>query len=118
MVRSRANGAKASNKGKRTSEPARCVVMVDDSILETDNRGASPRRASGGVQFKVIERAKLHKNVLYGDEAWAEEHVERAARVMRDRYRPGCGPERPGSMSVATARAILCAYAAATSDAE
>ena len=58
---------------------------------ETDNRGASPRRASGGVQFKVIERAKLHKNVLYGDEAWAEEHVERAARVMRDRYRPGCG---------------------------
>ena len=115
MVRSRTNGAKAINKGKRTSEPARCIVMVDDSILETENR---PQGASGGVQFKVIERAKLHKNVLYGDEAWAEEHVERAARVMRDRYRPGCGPERPGSMSVATACAILCAYAAATSDAE
>ena len=76
--------------------------------------------AAGGVpadiKFKVILRTKLHKNMMYDDEAWAEEHVERAARVMSERYRPGCGPERPGRMSVAMARAVLHAYAVATSD--
>ena len=116
-VRSRMNGAKASNKGKVVSEPAHFVVMVDDSILEQkSSRGRG--EPSGGVEFKVISRAKLHKNVLYGDEAWAKEQMARAAGVMRARYRPGCSPERPGLMSVATARAVLSAYAVATSDME
>ena len=40
-----------------------------------------------GVQFKVIERAKLHKNVLYGDEAW------------RRRARGTCGSGDAGPLS-------------------
>lgn len=64
--RSRMNGAKASNAGKVVSEPARFVVMVNDSILEQKSGSGEP---SGGVEFKVVSRAKLHRNVLYGDEA-------------------------------------------------
>ena len=109
------NGAKATNKGKIVSKPSSFVVMVNDSILEQKSGSSEP---SGGVEFKVISRAKLHRNVLYGDEAWAKEQIARAAGVMRARYRPGCSPERPGLMSVATARAILSAYAVATSDEE
>ena len=114
-TRSRMNGAKATNKGKIVSKPSSFVVMVNDSILEQKSGSSEP---SGGVEFKVISRAKLHRNVLYGDEAWAKEQIARAAGVMRARYRPGCSPERPGLMSVATARAILSAYAVATSDEE
>ena len=52
------NGAKASNKGKVVSDPAHFVVMVDDSILEQkSSRGRG--EPSGGVEFKVISRAKL-----------------------------------------------------------
>ena len=110
----RKNGANATNKGKRVSEAARCIVMNDNSMLE--RRAAAAGGVPADIKFKVILRTKLHKNIMYDDEAWAEEHVQRAARVVRELYRPRCGSERPGRMSVALACAVLDAYAVAMSD--
>ena len=61
-------------------------------------------------------RAQLHKNEKYLDELRAEEQLKAAAQVVRARYLPGCGPEKPGGMPCETARAILAAYQAATGE--
>ena len=105
VARSRNNGSKASNKGKRKAEPVAIINI---------NYGA--RRAAGGVTFEKVLRAQLHKNEKYLDEVRAEEQLSVAARVVRARYLPGCGPEKPGGMSCEVARAILAAYQAATGE--
>ena len=105
VARSRINGSKASNKGKRKAEPV-AIINV--------NYGA--RSAAGGVTFEKVLRAQLHKNEKYLDEVRAEEQLSVAARVVRARYLPGCGPEKPGGMSCEMARAILAAYQAATGE--
>ena len=101
--RSRINGSKASNKGKLKSEPVAIINI---------NYGA--RSAAGGITFEKVLRAQLHKNEKYLDELRAEEQLGVAARVVRARYLPGCGPDKPGSMSCEVARAILAAYREAT----
>ena len=103
MANSRSNGSKASNKGKLKSEPVAIINI---------NYGA--RSAAGGITFEKVLRAQLHKNEKYLDELRAEEQLGVAARVVRARYLPGCGPDKPGSMSCEVARAILAAYREAT----
>ena len=103
--RSRINGSKASNKGKLKSEPVAIINI---------NYGA--RGAAGGITFEKVLRAQLHKNEKYLDELRAEEQLNAAARVVRARYRPGCGPEKPGGLTCEEARAILAAYQAATGE--
>ena len=61
----------------------------------------------------AVRRAQNEK---YLDEARAKEQLSVAARVVRARYLPGCGPEKPGGMSCEVARAILAAYQAATGE--
>ena len=102
---SRSNGSKASNKGKLTSEAVTIIKTV---------YGA--RGAAGGITFEKVLRAQLHKNEKYLDELRAEEQLNAAARVVRARYRPGCGPEKPGGLTCEEARAILAAYQAATGE--
>ena len=106
--RSRTNGSKASNKGKRKAEPVAIINI---------NYGA--RGAAGGITFEKVLRAQLHKNEKYLDELSAEGRgaaLKAAARVVRARYRPGCGPEKPGGLTCEEARAILAAYQAATGE--
>ena len=103
VANSRRNGSKASNKGKIKAEPVSIIKPI---------YGA--RGAAGGVTFEKVLRAQLHKNEKYLDEVRAEEQLSVAARVVRARYLPGCGPEKPGGMSCEVARAILAAYQAAT----
>lgn len=102
---SSSNGSKASNKGKLKSEPIAIINI---------NYGA--RSAAGGITFKKVLRAQLHKHEKYLDELRAEEQLNVAARVVRARYLPGCGPEKPGGMPCEAARAILAAYQAATGE--
>ena len=103
VARSRRNGSKASNKGKLKSEPVAIIKTV---------YGA--RGAAGGITFEKVLRTQLHKKEKYLDELRAEEQLQVAACVVRARYLPGCGPEKPGGMSCEAARAILAAYQAAT----
>ena len=105
VASSRSNGSKASNKGKLTSEAVTIIKTV---------YGA--RGAAGGITFEKVLRAQLHKNEKYLDELRAEEQLNAAARVVRARYRPGCGPEKPGGLTCEEARAILAAYQAATGE--
>ena len=108
VASSRSNGSKASNKGKLKSEPVTIIKVV---------YGA--RGAAGGITFERVLRAQLHKNEKYLDELRAEEQLNAAARVVRARYRPGCGPEnkeKPGGLTCEEARAILAAYQAATGE--
>ena len=105
VASARANGSKASNNGKLKSELVAIIRLVPDA-----------RSGSAGVNFEKVFRAKLHKNTKYMDELRAEEQLKAAARVVRGRYLPGCGPEKPGGMSCEVARAILAAYQAATGE--
>ena len=52
--------------------------MNDNSMLE--RRAAAAGGVPADIKFKVILRTKLHKNMMYDDEAWAEEHVYRGRR--------------------------------------
>ena len=70
--------------------------------------------SSAGVNFEKVFRAKLHKNTKYMDELRTETLLERAARVIRACYLPGCRPEKDSGMSCEAARAILDAFGAAT----
>ena len=69
-VRSRSNGAKASNAGKLTSrqdKQERCVVMVQQTkkeMEENTKRGIHPRDV---CKFKVVFRSKLLKHEVYED---------------------------------------------------
>ena len=120
-VRSRSNGAKASNAGKLTSrqdKQERCVVMVQQTkkeMEENTKRGIHPRDV---CKFKVVFRSKLLKHEVYEDAEDAKVWVERAARVVRARYLPGCGPEKPAGFDCARARVILNAYEEAVGAAE
>ena len=81
MANSRSNGSKASNKGKLKSEPIAIINI---------NYGA--HSAAGGITFKKVLRAQLHKHEKYLDELRAEEQLNVAARVVRARYLcPGVG---------------------------
>ena len=103
VARSRINGSKASNHGKIKAEPVAVIKPVYRA-----------RGAAGGITFEKVLRAKLHKNEHYLDELRAEEQLRAAVRVVRARYLPGCGPEKPGGLTCEEARAILAAYQAAT----
>jgi hypothetical protein len=103
VASARANGSKASNNGKRKSEPVVVIRCVPDA-----------RSSSAGVNFEKVFRAKLHKNTKYMDELRTETLLERAARVIRACYLPGCRPEKDSGMSCEAARAILDAFGAAT----
>ena len=105
VANSRSNGNKASNKGKLKSEPVAIIKTI---------YGA--RGAAGSITFEKVLRTQLHKNEKYLDELRAEEQLNAAVRVVRARYLPGCGPEKPGGMSCEAARAILAAYQAATGE--
>ena len=95
--------------------PTRASARRSPSPSSTSiNINYGARSAAGGVTFEKVLRAQLHKNEKYLDELRAEEQLGVAARVVRARYLPGCGPEKPGSMSCEVARAILAAYQAAT----
>ena len=87
VARSRINGSKASNHGKIKAEPVAVIKPVYRA-----------RGAAGGITFEKVMRAQLHKNEKYLDELRAEEELQLAARVVRARYLPGCGPEKPGGM--------------------
>ena len=81
VANSRSNGSKASNKGKLKSEPIAIINI---------NYGA--HSAAGGITFKKVLRAQLHKHEKYLDELRAEEQLNVAARVVRARYLcPGVG---------------------------
>ena len=79
------------------------------------------RTKGGGVAgpasigFEYAWRAKLHKNAKYIDEQRVEERLAAAAAVVRERYLPGVGPADDAGAALARARAILEAYAEATS---
>ena len=105
VANSRRNGNKACNKGKIKAEPVAVIKPVYRA-----------RGAAGGITFEKVMRAQLHKNEHYLDELRAEEQLQAAARVVRARYLPSCGPEKPGGMSCEAARAILAAYQAATGE--
>ena len=93
------------NKGKLKSEPVAIIKTIYGAC-----------GAAGGITFEKVLRTQLHKNEKYLDELRAEEQLNAAARVVRARYLPGCGPEKPGGMSCEAARAILAAYQAATGE--
>ena len=102
VASARRNGSKASNNGKLKSELVAIIRLVPDA-----------RSGSAGVNFEKVFRAKLHKNTKYMDELRAEALLERAARVIRACYLPGCRPEKDSGMSCEAARAILAAFEAA-----
>ena len=103
VASARANGSKASNNGKLKSELVAIIRLVPDA-----------RSGSAGINFEKVFRAKLHKNTKYMDELRAEALLERAARVVRACYLPGCRPEKGDGMSCEAARGILDAFEAAT----
>ena len=120
-LRSRSNGAKASNAGKLTSKQdnqERCVVMVHqtkEEMEEKKKRGIHPRDV---CKFEVVFRSKLLKHEVYKDAEDAKVWVARAAQVVRALYLPGCGPEKPAGFDCARARVILNAYEEAVGAAE
>ena len=81
-------------------------------VIKVQNGGSPSLRSQ--ITFEKVFRAKLHKNTKYMDELRAEALLERAARVIRACYLPGCRPEKDGGMSYEAARAILDAFEAAT----
>ena len=83
------------------------VHQTDKELEEQAKRGI---HSSDVCQFEVVCRAKLLKHEVYEDAENVQYLVERAAQVMRARYLPGCGPERPGGMRCSRARVILKAY--------
>ena len=88
VASARRNGSKASNNGKLKSEPVAVIWCVPDA-----------RSGSAGVTFEKEFRAKLPYKTKYADELRAEALLERAARVVRACYLPGCRPEKDGGMT-------------------
>ena len=95
----RKNGANATNKGKRVSEAARCIVMNDNSMLE--RRAA----AAGGVPamlraLSILEReiqislaltgvsdvSDLHPGLLVRDQPLRPSHVLSAFPLLEEGY--------------------------------
>ena len=106
VAASRSNGSKASNKGKITAEKVAVLRVV------TKGGGVA---GPASIGFEYAWRAKLHKNAKYIDEQRVEERLAAAAAVVRERYLPGVGPADDAGAALARARAILEAYAEATS---
>ena len=76
---------------------------------------------SADIKFEKVFRAKLHKKEQYGDEAWGDYWLGRAAELIRVLYRPGCErkhAERHYGMSHEMARGILDAYQEASGGAQ
>ena len=103
VASARRNGSKASNTGKLKSEPVAIIRCVPAALAAN----------CAGITFEKVFRAPLHKNATYADELRADALLERAARVVRACYLPGCRPEKDGGMTCEAARAILAAFEAA-----
>ena len=85
---------------------------------EKKKRGRFIRATTDVCKFEVVFRSKLLKHEVYEDAEDAKVWVARAARVVRARYLPGCGPEKPAGFDCARARVILNAYEEAVGAAE
>ena len=91
------------------------VHQTKEEMEEKKKRGIHPRDV---CKFEVVFRSKLLKHEVYKDAEDAKVWVARAAQVVRARYLPGCGPEKPAGFDCARARVILNAYEEAVGAAE
>jgi hypothetical protein len=101
---SRANGAKATNKGKLVGGVP-VVLRVD--VPPSKKKGKRPA-AAPGITLTTVFRTKPHKNENYVDELRDAELLEAAARVVRKAYRPGWPRDTDAGVSCGSACHAEC----------